>query len=172
MDYFAGIHIRTNLHDIIRVPVYYHVHSDLIKFTPAVLDFGLVPLNFDLLKLPIRAKSSIKETIIVNEALVPINDRRLDFLLMDFKGKALEKGLKRNQEVFLGYVIFNPYRTGFVESKIIITFLGTQTNKTYQMEVPIIGYVHENQNFFGNSLKQNETKFPTPLITFDVADYI
>lgn len=59
LDVYAEIHIKTSMHSIIRVPLYYHVHSDAIKFTP--LDFGLSPLNFDNLKIPLTAKSKVNE---------------------------------------------------------------------------------------------------------------
>jgi hypothetical protein len=61
LDFYVEIHIRTSLHDILRVPLYYHVHSDIIKFSPSVVDFGLSPLNFDILKVPIYAKSKSNE---------------------------------------------------------------------------------------------------------------
>lgn len=78
-DFNVQIHIRTSLHDIIRVPLYYHVHQDFIKFTPSVLDFGLAPLNFDFLKIPIYARSKLREALVIQDVLIPMGDNRLDF---------------------------------------------------------------------------------------------
>lgn len=39
----AAIHIRTSMGVIIRIPIYFHVHSDILKLTPTVIDFGIVP---------------------------------------------------------------------------------------------------------------------------------
>jgi hypothetical protein len=65
MDFYVEIHIRTSLHDMLRVPLYYHVHSDVIKFTPNVIDFGVIARNFDMLKIPIYAKSKIQDPLII-----------------------------------------------------------------------------------------------------------
>jgi len=65
LDFYVEIHIRTSLHDIIRVPLYYHVHQDVIKFTPNIIDFGLAPLNFDVLKVPLYAKSKFLEPLVI-----------------------------------------------------------------------------------------------------------
>lgn len=46
-DYYAIIHFRTSQADIIRMPVYFHVNTDVIRFSPTLIDFGLVTLNFD-----------------------------------------------------------------------------------------------------------------------------
>jgi hypothetical protein len=74
MDFYVEIHIRTSLHDMLRVPLYYHVHSDVIKFTPNVIDFGLIARNFDMLKIPIYAKSKIQDPLIIQDILLPIGD--------------------------------------------------------------------------------------------------
>lgn len=79
LDFIVEIHIRTSLHDIIRVPLYYHVHQDFIKFSPNVLDFGLAPLNFDILKIPMYAKSKLSEPLVISDILLPLGDKRLDF---------------------------------------------------------------------------------------------
>lgn len=65
MDFFFELHLRTSLHDVIRVPIYYHVHSDVLKLTPTVVDFGLAPLNFDVLKIPIYARSKVSELLAI-----------------------------------------------------------------------------------------------------------
>jgi hypothetical protein len=65
LDFYVEIHIRTSLHDILRVPLYYHVHQDPIKLIPPTIDFGLVPKNFDHIKIPLYAKSKLEENLII-----------------------------------------------------------------------------------------------------------
>jgi hypothetical protein len=77
IDFYAEVHLRTSLHSIIRVPLYYHVHTDVVKFTP--VDFGLVPLQFDILKVPLYARSKLAEQVRVEEVMLPMSDDRLDF---------------------------------------------------------------------------------------------
>ena len=84
MDFYIEIHIRTSLHDMLRVPLYNHVHSDVIKLTPKVIDFGLNARNFDMLKIPIYARSKIQDPLIIQGILLPIGDQRLDFEMNDF----------------------------------------------------------------------------------------
>ena len=100
LDYFAGIHIRTSMHDILRVPIYYHVHTDnLLRLVPntGALDFGMVPLKMDMIKIPVRVRSRSRETLLVQDIMVPVGDSRLDFLIIDPKAKGLtDKGIKRN----------------------------------------------------------------------------
>ena len=43
----AQIHLRTSTADILRVPIYIHLHTDMVKVTPTVQDFGVVAHNFD-----------------------------------------------------------------------------------------------------------------------------
>ena len=57
LDFCVQIHVKTSLGDVIRIPLYYHVHNDVMKFTPSIVDFGLAPLNFDVLKVPLHVKS-------------------------------------------------------------------------------------------------------------------
>jgi hypothetical protein len=53
LDHRSLIHILTNRGEIIRIPFYFHVYPDLVKFTPSVVDFGIVPFRFDLLRIPV-----------------------------------------------------------------------------------------------------------------------
>ena len=79
LDFYVEIHLRTSLHDIVRVPLYFHVHSDPVKITPPILDFGFSGLNFDMLKIPIYARSKISEPLVISDILLPLEDGRLDF---------------------------------------------------------------------------------------------
>ena len=61
-----------------RVPLYYHVYIDLVKFMPSIIDFGVVPLNFDIVRLPVSFK--VRPLIIhgreiyLTDAMLPLND--------------------------------------------------------------------------------------------------
>jgi hypothetical protein len=131
MDFYVEIHIRTSLHDVIRVPLYYHVHSDVVKMSPTVIDFGVSPLNFDLLKIPLYAKSKISDIMTIQEILLPLNDARLDFQFVDFFKQGANNVLRKSKELFLGFAILNPTKSGMVENKIILTLVAQRTNKTY-----------------------------------------
>lgn len=54
-----------------------------MKFTPSVLDFGIVPLNFEMVKLQVKGKSRAQENLIITDIYVPITDSRLDFLMIE-----------------------------------------------------------------------------------------
>ncbi len=56
---------------------------------------------------------------------MPVNDNRLDFLIADAKSLINDRNvLKKNQELFLGYVLLTPSKSGLLESKIIISATG------------------------------------------------
>ena len=151
MDFFFEIHLRTSLHDVIRVPIYYHVHSDVLKTT--VLDFGLVPLNFEILKIPLYVRSKVSELLAIQEILFPMGDTRLDFQMVDgiLRAPSTANMVRKNKDIFLGYVLLNPTKAGIVESKIKVTVLGQRSNRTYHVEVPIVGMVHKEANVFGGA---------------------
>lgn len=79
LDFYVEIHLRTSFMDIIRIPLYYHVHQDVARFSPPAVDFGLVPNGFDLVKVPLNARAKISEPLLVTEVLLPLSDGRLDF---------------------------------------------------------------------------------------------
>jgi hypothetical protein len=138
LDYVVEIHVRTSLHDILRVPLYFHVHQDWARVTP--LDFGNCPLHFDILKIPIYAKSKLTEPLAIADILLPLADPRIDFQLVDL---ARSNTLKKGKETFLGYVLLNPSREGAVETKLTLVAAGQRSNRSYTMEVPIVGRVHK-----------------------------
>ena len=84
IDHRVVIHMLTSRGDILRIPFYFHVYTDLVKFTPSIVDFGLVPFRFDLLKIPVSV--SIRNGVDFNvlylsEVLLPMQDKRLDFVI-------------------------------------------------------------------------------------------
>lgn len=130
MDFFFELHIRTSFHDVIRIPIYYHVHSDVLKLTPGLIDFGLAPLNFDVLKIPIYAKSKISELLAIQEIMLPLDDPRLDFQMVDsiLRNPSTTNMVRKNRELFLGWVLLNPTKPGVIESKISLTLLSQRSN--------------------------------------------
>lgn len=104
--------------------------------------------------------------------MVPVGDPRLDFLIIEPKAKGLsDKGIKRNQEVFLGYVLLNPNRPGPVEGKVIIQMVTLGSNKSVSVEIPIVGMVDNRNTIFGPPTLDNKEPSP-PLIAFDISDYL
>jgi hypothetical protein len=84
VDHQAVIHILTNRGDVLRIPLYFHVYPDLVKFTPSIVDFGIVPFRFDLLKIPVSVniRNGYEFShLYLSEVLLPINDKRLDFVM-------------------------------------------------------------------------------------------
>jgi hypothetical protein len=79
LDFYVELHLRTSLNDILRIPLYYHVHSDPVRFSPSTVDFGLVPRNFEQLKIGIYARAKVPEQLIIQDILLPLSDTRLDF---------------------------------------------------------------------------------------------
>ncbi len=68
---------------MIRIPLYFHIYTDLVKFTPSIVDFGTVPYRFDGLRVPVsvslRNGFEIGNTIYLTEILLPLSEKRLDF---------------------------------------------------------------------------------------------
>lgn len=55
-DHRAVVHIYTNQGILVRLPLYYHVTPDLIRFDPPIVDFGFVPFRFDMITIEVYAK--------------------------------------------------------------------------------------------------------------------
>jgi len=76
--------------------------------------------------------------------------------------------VRKGRELFLGYVLMNPTKVGIIESVIKLTLLGQRSNKTYHLEIPIVGLVHTEANVFGASqiTHQLDSKlnYPAPLV--------
>jgi hypothetical protein len=123
-----------------------------VRFSPPAVDFGLAPLGFDLLKIPLNARARIPEPLVVTEVLLPLADSRLDFQLVDVTRNNV---LRRTKDLFLGYVLLDPRKVGPVEQKLLVTLTVQLTNKTYTLEVPIIGSVFETDEL--------------PVIKFDIS---
>jgi hypothetical protein len=84
--------------------------------------------------------------------------------------------VRRGRELFLGYVLLNPTKSGVIETKIKLTLLGQRSNKTFNVVIPIVGMVHSEANVFGTTLISNQgdakLSYPAPLVSFDVSDYL
>jgi hypothetical protein len=76
--------------------------------------------------------------------------------------------VRKGRELFLGYVLLNPTKVGIIESVIKLTLLGQRSNKTYHLEIPIVGLVHTEANVFGTSFVAHQDdshlNYPTPLV--------
>ena len=74
----------TNFGDVLRIPLYFHIYTDLLKFTPSIVDFGIVPFRFDNLRVPVLV--SIRNgfnigLLYLKEVILPVSDKRLDFIM-------------------------------------------------------------------------------------------
>lgn len=52
-DHRAVVHIYTNQGILVRLPMYYHVTNDLLRFNPPIIDFGFVPYRFDTITIEV-----------------------------------------------------------------------------------------------------------------------
>jgi hypothetical protein len=80
---------------LIRLPVYFHVSLDIVRFEPPLVDFGIIPWRFNVLRMPVSVK--LRNTpglnrIFLTEVNLPLNDERLDFVM----GKWADKDWKRS----------------------------------------------------------------------------
>jgi len=53
IDHRVVIQMVTSKGDVLRIPFYFHVYTDIVKFTPSVVDFGLISYRFDALRIPV-----------------------------------------------------------------------------------------------------------------------
>ena len=77
VDHNAMIHLMFDTGHIMRLPLYYHVYYDILKFYPSIIDFGVVPLNFDLIRLNLTLKIRNAHNIRImhlTEVMLPLND--------------------------------------------------------------------------------------------------
>ena len=83
--------------DVLRVPLYFHIYTDLVKFMPSIIDFGIIPYRFDPLTIPvavsIRNGFDIGNSISLTDILLPMNDKRLDF--------SIRKWVKEPTSIFM-----------------------------------------------------------------------
>lgn len=64
---------------------------------PSIVDFGVVPLNFDIITLPVSLKIRNGHNIskmYLTEVMLPLNDMRLDFVMGDWE-KTYHDNLKK-----------------------------------------------------------------------------
>ena len=145
---------------IMRLPLYYHVYYDIVKFLPSIVDFGVVPLNFDALTLPVTLKIRNGHGIrmmYLSEVMLPLNDMRLDFVMGEWdrdpnhNQKVFNKNTRRleehrkgiiyeNHEFHLMTVILKTFKYGMVNTYVKLTF-STGNGATYKIELPVIGFV-------------------------------
>jgi hypothetical protein len=150
----------TSLGDVIRIPLYFHIYPDLLKFTPSIVDFGIVPFRFDALRIPVLV--SIRNgfdlgTLYLNEVLLPISEKRLDFVMgkwdrdsygniqvFNKQSMRLEEHrrgiLHKDRSLELLTVVLDPVTYGELNTSVILVFL-TEDGQEYRVSLPIIGHV-------------------------------
>jgi len=160
VDHRAVIHMITSLGDVIRIPLYFHIYPDLLKFTPSIVDFGIVPFRFDALRIPVLV--SIRNgfdlgTLYLNEVLLPISEKRLDFVMgkwdrdsygniqvFNKQSMRLEEHrrgiLHKDRSLELLTVVLDPVTYGELNTSVILVFL-TEDGQEYRVSLPIIGHV-------------------------------
>ena len=160
VDHNAMVHLMLDTGHIMRLPLYYHVYFDLVKFLPSIVDFGVVPLNFDAITIPVTLKirnGHGNRMMYVNEVMLPLNDMRLDFVMGDWdrdpnhNTKVFNKNTKRleehrkgliyaDQEFHLMTIIMKPFKYGMINTYVKIT-VQTELGSQHKIELPVIGYV-------------------------------
>lgn len=84
-DHRAVVHIYTNQGILVRLPFYFHVTPDLLRFYPPIVDFGFVPYRFDTITIEVYTKTrspskyNVNEMLQLDDLLFPVDDERLDF---------------------------------------------------------------------------------------------
>lgn len=136
------IHILTSRGDVLRIPFYFHVYPDLVKFTPSIVDFGLVPFRFDLLKIPVSVniRNGLDFSVLyLSEVLLPLTDKRLDFVIgawdresygniqvINKNSRRLEEQrrgvVQRDKSLHLFTIILNPVAFGPVDTNVVLVF--------------------------------------------------
>ena len=160
VDHNAMVHLKLDTGNIMRIPLYYRVYYDIAKFLPSIVDFGVIPLNFDIITLPVSMKIRNGHNIqkmYLTEVMLPLNDMRLDFVMGDWERdkahntqvfnkntKRLEEHRKgviyKDVEFFLMTVILKPFKYGMINTYIKLTFQ-TEHGATHKIELPVIGFV-------------------------------
>lgn len=107
VDHHALVHLMFESGHIMRMPLYYHIYADLLKFLPSIVDFGVVPLNFDAIRIPVTLKirnSTNVRMLHLTEVMLPLNDVRIDFVMGEWDRdpthhtKVFNKNTKRLEE--------------------------------------------------------------------------
>lgn len=197
VDHRAVIHLVTTLGDVIRIPLYFHVYPDLLKFTPSIVDFGLVPYRFDALRVPVSV--SIRNgfdvgMLYLSEVLLPVSEKRLDFVMgrwdrdsygniqvynkVSMRLEEQRRGiLHRDRTLDLFTVILDPTSYGELDTKILLVFT-TEEGKEHRIELPIIGHVMRQNNLlledsYGNGSPNFQPQsVAKPAITLNVKPYL
>lgn len=155
----------TNFGDVLRIPLYFHIYTDLLKFTPSIIDFGIVPFRFDNLRVPVLV--SIRNglnigLLYLKEVILPVSDERLDFTMgkwdrdsygnIQFFNKLTSKLeehkrgiLHKDRSLDLFTVVLNPLAFGEINTHIKLVF-STEEGQDYLIELPIIGHVLKQSN--------------------------
>ena len=165
VDHRAVIHMVTSLGDVLRIPLYFHIYPDLLKFTPSIVDFGIVSYRFDAIRIPVLV--SIRNgfdigMLYLNEVLLPISEKRLDFVMGKWdrdsygniqvynkQSMRLEEHrrgiLHKDRSLELFTIVLNPIMYGELNTSVILVFT-TEEGDEFKVELPIIGHVMRQNN--------------------------
>lgn len=156
-----------------RIPFYFHVYADLVKFTPSIVDFGIVPFRFDLLKIPVSVniRNGLDFSVLyLSEVLLPLTDKRLDFAIgawdresygniqvINKNSRRLEEHRRgvvhRDKSLHLFTIILNPIAFGPVDTNVVLVF-NSEDGAEFRVDLPIIGHVLPTSNLLTeNGLK-------------------
>ena len=169
---------------IMRLPLYYHVYADLLKFLPSIVDFGVVPLNFDAIRVPVTLKIRTHPTIKLlhlTEVMLPLNDERLDFVMGEWDRdpahhtKVFNKQTRRleehrqgvihsGHEFHLMTIVLNPHKYGMVSTQVKLTVV-SEDGVDHYVQIPIVGFVAPMQKLV---LERNGSNFYKVLEGTDV----
>jgi hypothetical protein len=102
VDHRAVVHLYTDSGILIRLPVYFHVSLDIVRFEPPIVDFGIAPWRFNVMQMPVTVK--LRNTpglnrIFLTEVNLPLNDERLDFVMGKWADKNWKRSIHKNEKL-------------------------------------------------------------------------
>jgi len=118
--------IRFSTGDYVRVPVYIRTVNNIIETTPYIVDFGLVQLNQQPLRMDVWIRLNEKNIQRIVDYLLPVDQVNLDFKMHDpvelsrdtRKQKKMSERQRRQRkpcldedrftDFFAGQVVLNP----------------------------------------------------------------
>ena len=84
VDHQAVIHIYMNNGHILRVPLYFHIYEDIVRFTPTIADFGVSAFKYDAMRIPVSVnvrRATNINMLYLTDVILPTDDARLDFVV-------------------------------------------------------------------------------------------
>ena len=108
---------------LLRLPVYFHVTSDFVRFSPPIVDYGAVAWRFNLLRVPVNVKMrhvpGVKRVFLTDVSL-PLSDERLDFVI----GKWADENWKQTAQTEAFLKAQNMKQTSGINEEVKALFAG------------------------------------------------